>query len=301
MVGRSDVWRFAARLWVQLEAMPVVGMGARRLRYPLKRALFVFQAGSRRAWEERIALVKRCPDNAAIPRVPTAGLAQGGAIVMHNGIRVLEGSYYGAPMAKLLRENRGVHEPQEERVFAEVLRAVRPGGTMIELGAYWGFYSLWFARAVSNARCILVEPSRSNLEYGRENFRLNGYEAEYVHGFVGADATAVHDGVAEVTVDDLCARRGISRVDVLHSDIQGAEVHMLVGARELLSRQGADFVFVSTHSEDLHQSVRERLRAWAYRILVDVSPRQSFSEDGLIVAAAPQTAFGLSFEVSKRR
>lgn len=83
MVGRSDVW-------VQLEAMPVVGMGARRLRYPLKRALFVIQAGSRRAWEERIALVKRCPDDAAIPRVPTAGLAQGGAIVMHNGIRVLE-------------------------------------------------------------------------------------------------------------------------------------------------------------------------------------------------------------------
>lgn len=300
MIGRTEVLSVAAKLWTQLEGVPGLGQSMRRLRYPVKRALFVFQPGSRRAWSERIALVKRCPDNAAIPRVAAAGSKRDGAIVMHNGIRILEGSYYGAPMAKLLRENRGVHEPQEERAFAAVLGALRPGAFMVELGAYWGFYSLWFAKAVPDSRCILVEPSRSNLEYGRENFRLNGCEGEFIHGFVGADASATHEGVAEVTVDDLCARRGISKLDVLHSDIQGSEDKMLTGASELLSRQGADFVFVSTHSEELHKSVKKRLEAWKYKVLVDVSPAQSFSEDGIIVACAPATGFSLPFDISKR-
>ena len=48
----------------------------------------------------------------------------------------------------MLLENKGVHEPQEEKAFLEVLNYVEKGSTMIELGSYWGFYSLWFNKKI---------------------------------------------------------------------------------------------------------------------------------------------------------
>jgi hypothetical protein len=38
--------------------------------------------------------------------------------------------------------NRGVHEPLEEFVFQEVLKRLPEACAMIELGAYWGHYSM---------------------------------------------------------------------------------------------------------------------------------------------------------------
>ena len=64
---------------------------------------------------------------------------------MHNGVLVQRGSYYGETATVLLELNRGVHEPQEERIFQEVLPYIPAGGSILELGAYWGFHSIWFA------------------------------------------------------------------------------------------------------------------------------------------------------------
>ena len=57
----------------------------------------------------------------------------------------------------VLHRNRGVHEPGEERMFAEVIRRMPPGALMIELGSYWAFYSTWFGKAVPSARIFCVE------------------------------------------------------------------------------------------------------------------------------------------------
>ena len=88
-------------------------------------------------WRYRRAVTISCPDNARIPRVPDAGRVQGNILTMHNGLRVRKDSHYGADMLRLLRENRGVHEPQEELVFAEVLKWLPDEATMVELGSYW--------------------------------------------------------------------------------------------------------------------------------------------------------------------
>jgi hypothetical protein len=71
----------------------------------------------------RTNLTISCPDNAHLPRVPEAAQIAHGLQVMHNGLRVHDDSYSYFPdeMHEILRQNRGVHEPQEERVFAEVL------------------------------------------------------------------------------------------------------------------------------------------------------------------------------------
>ena len=97
--------------------------------------------------------------------------------MMHNGTRIAYGSYGTEDteyVMRMLAANRGVHEPQEEKIFQQVLPLMPAGAVMLELGAYWGFYSLWFTRAVAGARCFLVEPTWSNLNAGRLNFSLNG-------------------------------------------------------------------------------------------------------------------------------
>ena len=67
----------------------------------------------------------------------------------------------------------GVHEPQKELVFAQVIETLPERPVMLELGAYWGFYSLSLLQERPAADCHLVEPDSENLSCGRLNFRLN--------------------------------------------------------------------------------------------------------------------------------
>ena len=96
--------------------------------------------------ENRIEKVCSSPENNFIKRVPDAGKISNGWITMHNGIQVSALGYYGKGILNMLVRNLGVHEPEEERVFQEVLKYVQPGSTMIEAGSYWAFYSLWFSK-----------------------------------------------------------------------------------------------------------------------------------------------------------
>jgi hypothetical protein len=77
---------------------------------------------------------------------------------MHNGIKVYTDSHYGDFNVKIIEKLKGVHEPQEEKVFYEVLKSINEGGKMLELGAFWAYYSLLFNKEVKNAQIFLVEP-----------------------------------------------------------------------------------------------------------------------------------------------
>lgn len=100
---------------------------------------------------------------------------------MHIGIGVSVLGYYGEGVLIMLVESRGVHEPQKERAFTAVVPHITPGSIMLELGAYWAFYSLWFAKDVPNARSFLVEPSFTASESGRLKFSLAGREGVFTH------------------------------------------------------------------------------------------------------------------------
>jgi hypothetical protein len=235
-------------------------------------------------WRSRIDEAIACPDNAFIPRVPDAGKLQRGFVIMHNGLRVSGLGYYGSGNMNLLLENRGVHEPQEERAFSEVLRHVPPSGAMLELGAYWGFYSLWFAHEVPGARSFLVEPEPENLKSGMLNFRENGHDAVFENAYVGARPGIAHNGTKVVSVDDFCQRHHIDQLAILHADIQGFEVEMLEGASRMLSNKKIMYIFISTHSTPLHRACIDLLRASGFVILASADLDDTFSIDGLIVA-----------------
>jgi hypothetical protein len=198
---------------------------------------------------------------------------------LHNGNRVpVEGrnAYYGR-FSDVLVINRGVHEPLEEYVFQEVLRAMPDEPTMLELGAYWGHYSMWMKRRRPRSRVFMVEPEGRNLEAGRANFARHGYEGTFIQAFVGK---------GRFEVDRFMSEQGYPRLNILHSDIQGFEIEMLKGAGQSFSRQLIDYAFISTHSQGLHDEVVAELSASGMRI--DASSGFDFettSYDGFVFAS----------------
>lgn len=237
----------------------------------------------------KIRDVRAAPDNTHIPRVPNAGQIEDGYLIMHNGIRVIPDSYTGSGMTDLLRENRGVHEPQEELAFARVLTWLKERqaneNTMIELGSYWAFYSLWFCAELAGPRCFCVEPEGENLDFGKRNFAANGRTGDFTQAFVGAAfSPAAADGIPTVSVDSLVRDKGIGHVDILHADIQGYEMEMLEGAREAFAAKRIDFVFVSSHSNFRHYRCIETLERSGFVILAEADLLETYSTDGVIVA-----------------
>jgi hypothetical protein len=73
---------------------------------------------------------------------------------------------------------------------------------------------------------------------------------------------------------------------LLHADIQGFEYEMLCGCGDLLDQKQIGFVFLSTHSLKHHYQCLRHLTQRGYSIITEHTPKESYSEDGLIAAAA---------------
>lgn len=232
-------------------------------------------------WRERIDDVLVCPDNEKIPRSPDAGKLSGYRIAMHNGVKVCANGYYGSGILNLLMENKGVHEPQEEYAFETIIRLLPQRCTMLELGAYWGYYSLSLLKARPMSRCFLVEPNFANLISGKINFRINNRQGHFTQAAVDSQP---RKHPTTISVDAYCSEFGIDHLDILHADIQGYEVSMLEGANRMLSGGKVDYIFISTHSNELHAVCIEKLVSYEYVILAEADLDETFSCDGLIVA-----------------
>lgn len=224
------------------------------------------------------------PLNLLIDRHPLAGTIENDCVILHNGLKVPASgphAYYGA-FSKILIINRGVHEPLEEYVFQELLRVLPAAPSMLELGAYWGHYSMWLKKMRPESNVYLVEPDESNLQAGMHNFKQNGYDGWFLEAFVGK---------GQFEVDAFLKDRQLSRIDILHSDIQGYEVEMLEGCRGTLHQNLADYIFISTHSQELHAEVARQLNAVGYRVEVSADfDFESTSHDGFIFASSPLKA-----------
>lgn len=239
-------------------------------------------------WLKRIDDVLKSPELKLIKKVPNAGTITNGYQIMHNGIKIVKDSYYAYPITKMLTLSKGVHEPQEEYAFKEVLKSVSKNGTMLELGAYWGFYSMWFNKEIKNAHNYLIEPEPVNLRYGMKNFDLNKMKGSFYQGYIGKKNDLAEDGINILSIDEFTASQNIKFVDLLHADIQGFEIDMLKGAKRMLKEKLIGFIFISSHSQKLHNNCLKILRDAHYKIVTEISPEESYSVDGLIVAKKPK-------------
>jgi hypothetical protein len=224
------------------------------------------------------------PLNLLIRRDALAGCVNGDKVVLHNGLSVPASgakAYYGK-FSDILVLNRGVHEPLEEFAFQQVLDSCGHAPLMIELGAYWGHYSMWCKSRHPNARLVLVEPEKANLDVARHNFAENGFEADFIQAFVGSNG---------FKIDAFMAERGIAFVDILHSDIQGFELEMLHCAEQALKKLAIGCLVISTHNDELHYGCLELLRLHSYRINLESNwSTETTSHDGFILASVPGSA-----------
>jgi FkbM family methyltransferase len=258
----------------------------------------------------RVQMTVSCRDADSIPKVDDAGgirSTSGMRVqVMHNGLLVEEGCYYGPWMTEIIRCLRGHHEPQEEKVFHAILERLSHTGTgipptIVELGSFWAYYGMWFAKAFSSARVVAMEPDPAYLEVGKRNFALNRLEATFVHGAIAPDTsgttafTAESDGqgydVPSHSLESLLETAGIDRCDVVLADIQGAETPMLEAARSLLASGRIRFLIISTHHHSIsgdpltHQNALQLLQNLGAQVIAEHSVGESFSGDGLIAVS----------------
>jgi len=273
--------------------------------------------------QRRSDITIRCRDTDYIPKVDNAGevikIGNGQYQIMHNGLKVKVDGYYGGWVTGIIKAHDGHHEPQEEKVFYELSKLFRPNTAMIELGAYWAYYSVWFRSVVPGAHNICCEPDPENIKIGRENFRVNGFEdnVNFVFSAAGKDDGAIISFDAEHvedrvevpirSVDSLVKEFEIDKLEVLHMDVQGAEYDALKGAEETIKSGKLRFIFISTHHylisrhADIHKKCLERIKDLGGSIICEHGIDESFSGDGLIVASFDPQDKDLHVEVSLNR
>lgn len=256
---------------------------------------------------DRVAMTISCRDTDAIGKVPDAGRiedsVQGRVQIMHNGLRVVAGGYHGEWMEKIISELRGHHEPQEELMFNALLSHCGSGSLFVELGAFWSYYSLWYLQAIPQSTAICVEPDPQNLEMGRRNAELNGYtdRIRFIQSWIGEKASPSHEAIAEsvgrpVTLERLemasiLALSGGRTSEILHIDAQGAELGFLRSMAAVPEAGRPRFLVVSTHhvsisgSSTTHRDCLAEINHQGGKILCEHGVEESFSGDGLIVAA----------------
>lgn len=159
-----------------------------------------------------------------------------------------------------------IHRPEMSVV-------ARPGDVVIDGGAAWGDTALYFADRVGDAgRVVALEFVEESVEIFRENLVRNPELARVIeldeHALWGTSGTnlsysmagpgtsvAADSGnrhVETISIDDLIAARGLTRVDFVKLDVEGSELETLKGAIETLRRWRPQLALSAYHRpEDL--------------------------------------------------
>jgi hypothetical protein len=210
---------------------------------------------------------------------------------------VLAGHVEGYPGT----ERASFHDIAE---WAGVLRAVldaRERFTCIELGAGWGPWVVASAtaarlRGITDVSLIAVEGSPDWLPSLREHFADNGLDAAehtVIHAFVGGkDRRARGGGTPQVSLARILA--GVEVADVVHMDIQGAELDAVRSARSRLTSTVRRLV-VGTHGRRIEDELLTELGGQGFElefekvsVIRQEGPRFSLYQDGTQVWRNPR-------------
>ncbi len=153
----------------------------------------------------------------------------------------------------------GSFEPRETHIFRNL---IGPGMTVFDIGANVGLYTLIAAKTLENqGQVYSFEPSGENFAVLKRNIKRNGFQhlvdpsrravsstsgharfllandggsnhLDLTQGSAGASGTATD--VETVALDSFVDEKDLSRVDVIKSDTEGAEMQVLAGAKRLL-------------------------------------------------------------------
>ena len=169
----------------------------------------------------------------------------------------------------------GRYEPQETQIARRLLE---PGMRVVDVGANWGYFTLVTAHLVGGAGHVLaLEPDPGLFPLLSANVARNALphvtclnvaaaEASGRASFVAAPADQGNSGLARFAaarersdfecptagLDELLARHGMDRIDLVKIDVEGAEARVLRGMTGGLREGRYRFVLLECHPPALH-------------------------------------------------
>ena len=176
----------------------------------------------------------------------------------------------------------GVHEASSTKQFKQ---EIKPGMTIVEVGANVGYYALIEARIIGKeGRIIAFEPSPANMQSLKANVVLNDFNDRiethqlgigsevgkmkfylmnrgnmssfYNRQEGGGIKTLDYIEVETTTLDTFFKDKNI-KIDYLRMDVEGFEFEVINGMKEILNSDNApDGFFIEIHSSLLNENGR---------------------------------------------
>jgi FkbM family methyltransferase len=171
----------------------------------------------------------------------------------------LERVINGTDRIRLSPQSRGfIAQEYEPAVWGRVMREVRTGDHVVEVGASFGLYALAFAGRVGAAGHVTAfEPDPQSASALEANVRVNGWQDRItvIRAAVGQSSGQVRfaaargmesrietrpdarSGVIMVPIVTLDSALAGGRIDVIKIDVEGFEQQVIQGARTILAEQ----------------------------------------------------------------
>ena len=196
-------------------------------------------------------------------------------------LRLPFGAWWLAEKSAL--DHQLLHNEFERMETEFVKRLLRRDMTVVDAGAHHGLYTLLASKRVGwDGRVIAIEPSPRECARLEKHLRLNRCSnTELVACALGEDpgeaelylVDGIHDWcnslrppaidepvrtvrVAVRRLDDVLAESGVSKVDFMKLDVEGAELSVLYGAMKLLHRESRPAILAEVQDS--------RTEAWGY-------------------------------------
>lgn len=162
---------------------------------------------------------------------------------------------------------KGEYEPVNAQAFID---SIKPGATIVDIGANIGTFTLLAARAAGDKGQVhAFEPDPENLALLKQNIADNHFsQVSVVPKAVGDQPGSIYLEVEDkdkgggqithnqtglavemITLDAYAAAHQIKQIDVVKIDIEGAELLALKGAKQILSKSKGTVLFMEINPQ----------------------------------------------------
>ena len=217
---------------------------------------------------------------------------EGLSLELGNGLKFVSEVHSRWVVFSLLREQLVDH------IYTK-LYELKKGDTVVDAGAHIGVFTVFAAKSVGDdGEVIAIEPEKKNLGSLRKNIEINSLDNVAVvpkglwdgrskkrlyltRSSVGHSLIHSSDKTEEIevdTLDNILEGLGVSKVDFIKMNIEGAEIQALRGMKKTLKSSGVKLIIEAHHLVN---------RVPTYKIIIPWLERAGFDvhEEGGVVHA----------------
>jgi len=159
--------------------------------------------------------------------------------------------------------------------------------SMIELGANWAYYSLLFKAIIGKDSTfnIMLEVDPKAFVRGVHNFKINEFEGVFLNKLIGNEAYRMPHlkDIPCVSLDQIFKEYDLNDLDILHSDIDGSELDMLIQNENIFKNKKIKYIFMLTHSQELHEKCFNFLNNLQYNCILNHNHFNVGGQDALLI------------------